>query len=118
MKFMMIYCTDPELVLDPVEEAELDRELMAWCEELSERGVRLGGAELVGPCSSTHAPGPRRGDDRHRRSVRRDQGVRRRLRRPRMCRPGRGRCVGRPEPRHSHRLHRNQSLRLSPRPDR
>jgi hypothetical protein len=42
MKFMMIYCTDPDLVLDPVEEAELDRELMAWCEDLSERGVRLG----------------------------------------------------------------------------
>jgi hypothetical protein len=49
MKFMMIYCTDPELVLDPVEEAELDRELMTWCEELSKRGLRLGGAELVTP---------------------------------------------------------------------
>ena len=49
MKFMMIYCTDPELVLDPAEEAELDRELLTWCEELSKRGVRLGGAELVAP---------------------------------------------------------------------
>jgi hypothetical protein len=49
MRFMMIYCTDPELSLDLAEESELDRELMTWCEELSQRGVRLGGAELAVP---------------------------------------------------------------------
>ena len=52
MKFMMIYNTDPDLVLDRAEEAELDRELMSWCEELSARGIRLGGAELVAPAQA------------------------------------------------------------------
>jgi hypothetical protein len=49
MKFMMIYCTDPGLALDPAQEAALDHELMTWCQELTDRGVRLGGAELVAP---------------------------------------------------------------------
>jgi hypothetical protein len=52
MKFMMIYCTDPELALGPAEEAELDRELRTWCDELSKRGARLGGAELAAPATA------------------------------------------------------------------
>jgi hypothetical protein len=52
MKFMMIYNTDPDLVLGPAEEAQLDRELMTWCEELSRRGVRLGGGELDPPAAA------------------------------------------------------------------
>ena len=53
MKYVMFYCVDDSVELEPEQLEEFNRELRAWCQELDRRGVRLRGRQLAPASAAT-----------------------------------------------------------------
>ena len=53
MKYMMLVCTDPSVVLSPEEAADMGPGTDAWVTETDGRGVRLQGNRLCEPGDAT-----------------------------------------------------------------
>jgi hypothetical protein len=53
MRYMLLICGDESLVLTDEQEAEMQRDTLAWVQEMDGRGVRLQGSRLRGVSEAT-----------------------------------------------------------------
>jgi len=53
MRYMLLICGDESLVLTDEQNAEMQRDTVAWVEEMDGRGVRLQGSRLCGVSEAT-----------------------------------------------------------------